>query len=66
MAAVSTGKSGLVRAESVAGRSVVLMLDLSAVTTAVASGGRGEIMDLELTPMPQRLPKLGNGAIQRG
>src|SRR5882724_8629320 len=41
MAAVSTGKSGLVWAESVAGRSVVLMLDLSAVTTAVASGGEG-------------------------
>ncbi len=39
IAAVSTGSSGLVRAESVTGRSVVLMTDLSAAPTAVASGG---------------------------
>ncbi len=38
IAAVSTGRSGLVRAELVAGRSIVLMTDLSAAATAVASG----------------------------
>jgi hypothetical protein len=38
MAAVSTGSSGLVRAEAVMGRSVVLMMDLSAAVPAVASG----------------------------
>src|SRR5215813_1954161 len=47
MAAVSTGRSGLVRAESVMGRSVVVMMNLSAAVMAVASGGRGEITRLE-------------------